>query len=161
VTDELPKILQDPRLRHFKKPGVHVAGKPDCSGPSRREVKIDVWKYLQTIVMGLYAVCEEKLYNQDRTLRLVHAWRSEDLSECIPHSPQKIHMHPCMRVHATVQKLLSHGSSSNRLLRTSLESCASIVQTVVYCPPSRPPNYCLDQIRRPMLFAQEIRTNPR
>ena len=32
-------------------------------------VKINVWKYLQTIVMGLYAVCEEKLDNQDRALR--------------------------------------------------------------------------------------------
>jgi len=47
-----------------------VTGTPDCSGPSRRAVKIDVWKYLQTIVMGLYAVCEKKLDNQDRALRL-------------------------------------------------------------------------------------------
>jgi len=29
-----------------KKLGVHVTGRPDCSGLSRREVRIDVWKYL-------------------------------------------------------------------------------------------------------------------
>jgi len=26
------------------------------------------WKYLQTVVMGLYAVCEQKLANPDRVL---------------------------------------------------------------------------------------------
>jgi len=40
--------------------------RPDCSGLSRREVKIDVWKYLQTIVMGLYAVSEQRLAHPDR-----------------------------------------------------------------------------------------------
>ena len=30
----------------FKKLGVHVTGRPYCSGLSRQEVKIDVWKYL-------------------------------------------------------------------------------------------------------------------
>jgi len=44
-----------------------------------------------------------------------------------------------------------------KLLRTYLESCASIVHAVV----CRPPNYCLDQTRRPTLFAQEVRLNPR
>jgi len=41
-----------------------------CWGPSRREVKIDVWKYLQTIVMGLYAVCEQTIAHPDRVLSL-------------------------------------------------------------------------------------------
>jgi len=44
-----------------------------------------------------------------------------------------------------------------KLLRSYLESCASIVQAVV----CRPPNCCLDQTRRPTLFAQEIRSNQR
>jgi len=41
-----------------------------CSGPSRQEVKSDEWKYLQTIIMGLYAVCEQKLAHLDHVLRL-------------------------------------------------------------------------------------------
>jgi len=46
-----------------------------------------------------------------------------------------------------------------KLLRTYLESCASIVQAVtVLC---RLPNYCLDQTRRLTLFAQQIRLNLR
>jgi len=56
-------------IHRFKRLGVYVTGRPDCSGLSRQEVKIDVWKYLQTILMGLYAFCEEKLDNQDRALR--------------------------------------------------------------------------------------------
>jgi len=44
-----------------------------------------------------------------------------------------------------------------KLLRTYLESCASIVQAVV----CRPPCCCLDEISRPTLFAQEIGPNPR
>jgi len=46
-----------------------VTEKIECEGPSCREVKIDVWKYLQTAVMGLYAIYEENLHNQDRALR--------------------------------------------------------------------------------------------
>jgi len=46
-----------------------VTRRPDCSGPSRREVRTDVWKYLQTIVIGLYAVCKEKLDNRHRAHR--------------------------------------------------------------------------------------------
>ena len=46
-----------------------MTGKLDLSGLSHREVKIDVSQYFQKIVMGLYAVCEEKLDNQDRALR--------------------------------------------------------------------------------------------
>jgi len=36
---------------------------------SRREIKIDVWKYIRPILMGLGAVLEKKLDNQDRALR--------------------------------------------------------------------------------------------
>ena len=32
-----------------------VTGKPNILRPSRREVEIDVWKYLQHVVMGLNA----------------------------------------------------------------------------------------------------------
>jgi len=39
-----------------QKPGRYVTGRPDCLGPSRWEVKNEVWRYLQTIVMGLYVV---------------------------------------------------------------------------------------------------------
>ena len=44
-----------------------------------------------------------------------------------------------------------------KLLRTYLETCASIVQAVV----CRPPCWCLDEISHPTLFAREIRLNPR
>jgi len=33
--------------------------------------KNDVWKYLRTVVMGLYAVCEQKLAHPDRVLSLL------------------------------------------------------------------------------------------
>jgi len=36
---------------------------------SRWEMNIDVWKYFRPILMGLGAVLEEKLDNQDRALR--------------------------------------------------------------------------------------------
>ena len=36
---------------------------------SRRKIKIDVWKYIRPILMGLGAVLEEKLDNQDRAPR--------------------------------------------------------------------------------------------
>jgi len=37
---------------------------------SRRKIKIDVWKYIRPILMGLGAVLEEKLDSKDRALRL-------------------------------------------------------------------------------------------
>jgi len=37
---------------------------------SGREVKNGVWMYLQTIVMGLYAVSEQKLAHPNRALSL-------------------------------------------------------------------------------------------
>jgi len=63
-------VLRDRILRNteYQKTGSYVTGRPNCSGPSCREVKIDVWKYIQTIVMGLYAVCEQKLAHPDRVL---------------------------------------------------------------------------------------------
>jgi len=38
---------------------------------SHGEIKIDVWKHLRPILMGLGAVLEKKLDNQDRALRRV------------------------------------------------------------------------------------------
>jgi len=63
-------VLKDRILGNaeFQKTGSYVTGRPDCSGPSRREVTIDVWKYLQTIVMGLYAVLGQKLAHPDLVL---------------------------------------------------------------------------------------------
>jgi len=55
-------------IQNCKKLRVHVTGSLDCSGLFRREVTIDVWKYLQTIDMGLYAVCAKKLASPDRVL---------------------------------------------------------------------------------------------
>ena len=34
---------------------------------------------------------------------------AQNMSECIPQSPKKNHMHPCMCAYATVQTLLCHG----------------------------------------------------
>jgi len=50
--------------------GHYVTGRPNILRPSCREVKNNVWKYLQNIVMGLYAVCERKLAHPDRVLSL-------------------------------------------------------------------------------------------
>jgi len=52
----------------FQKAGSYMTRRPHCSGPSCREVKFDVWKYLRTVVMDLYAVCEQKLAHPDRAL---------------------------------------------------------------------------------------------
>jgi len=66
--------------------------------------------------------------------------------------------------HALVRARKCNGAEASlppwKLLRTYLESCASIVQAVIY-PPLLRPSCCLDQMRRPTLFAQEIRPNPR
>ena len=59
------RILVD---TEFQKTGSYMTGRHDCSGPSRREAEIDVWKYLQTIVIGLYAVSEQKFTHPDREL---------------------------------------------------------------------------------------------
>jgi len=59
-----------------------------------------------------------------------------------------VHARPCNGAEASLPW---------RLLRTYLESCASIVQAVI----SRPLSCQLDEISRLTLFAQEIRPNPR
>jgi len=41
----------------------------------------------------------------------------------MPHSPQKMHMHPCMCAHATVQKLLCHGNHCKLILSLARASC--------------------------------------
>jgi len=51
--------------------GRYVTGRPKSLRPSHREVKNNVWKYLQTIVICLYAVCEQKLAHPDRVLILL------------------------------------------------------------------------------------------
>ena len=50
---------------------MYVTGRKELSGSFRRKVKIDVWKYLQTIFMGLYAVSEQKLAHPDRVFGLL------------------------------------------------------------------------------------------
>jgi len=55
----------------FEKPVPYVTARPNSLRPSRREVKNDVWKYLQIIVIGLCAVCGHLLDNQDRALNLL------------------------------------------------------------------------------------------
>jgi len=62
--------------------------------------------------------------------------------------------------HALVHARLCNGVEASllwKLLRTYLESCASIVEAVV----RRPPSCRLDEISRLILFAQEIYPNPR
>ena len=52
-----------------------------------------------------------------------HAWCSQHLSHCTPHSPGKMHMHSCMRAYATVQKLFCHGSYCELILSLAQISC--------------------------------------
>ena len=59
--------LQLPGLT-IEKNSSYVTVRPNCSGPSRQKVKNNVWKYLQTFVMGLHAVCEYKLAHLNRAL---------------------------------------------------------------------------------------------
>jgi len=69
------------------------------------------------------------------------------------YSPQKMHMHSCMRAYATVQKLLCHESSCELILSLARASCRLLFAARPAC--------CLDEIGRPTLFAQEISPNPR
>jgi len=64
-------VLQD-RIRgkkEFQKTGSSRDWETRLFGA--REVKMDAWKYFQTIVMGLYAVCEQKLEHPDCVLSLL------------------------------------------------------------------------------------------
>ena len=60
-----------------KTPRSYVTGRPNCpeSGSCRREVKNDVWKYLQTVVVGLYSIFEQKLAHPFPALSLTRAGR--------------------------------------------------------------------------------------
>jgi len=44
---------------------IYVTGRPDCLGPFCQEVRNDVWKYLQAVIIGLYAVFEQELAHPD------------------------------------------------------------------------------------------------
>jgi len=69
------------------------------------------------------------------------------------YSPQKMHMHSCMRAYATVQKLLGHESYCELILSLARASYRLLF--------AARPDCCLDEISRPTLFAQEICPNPR
>ena len=60
----------------FQKTVPYVTARPNYSRLSHREAKNNVWKYLQIIVIGLYAVCGHLLDYQDRALSL-HASASD------------------------------------------------------------------------------------
>ena len=69
-----------------------------------------------------------------------------------------MHMYSCMRAYATVQRILCHESCcelilSLRLARASCRLSFAACSCCLSC--------CLDQTRRPTLFAREIRPNPR
>jgi len=66
-----------------------------------------------------------------------------------------MHTDSCMRAYATVQKLLCHGSYCELLLSLARASCRLSFATRPCCP-----SCCLNQTRRPTLFAQEIHPNP-
>ena len=66
-----------------------------------------------------------------------------------------MHTDSCMRAYATVQKLLCHGSYCELLLSLARASCRMSFATRPCCP-----SCCLNQTRRPTLFAQEIHPNP-
>jgi len=68
-------------------------------------------------------------------------------------SPQKMHMHSCVRAYATVQKPLCHQSCCELILSLARASCRLSFATRPAC--------CLDEISHPTLFAQEIHPNPR
>jgi len=85
-----------------------------------------------------------------------HAWCSQHLSKMHTYSPQKMHMNSCMRAYANAQKLLCHGRYCKLILSLARVSCR-----LSFAARSCRPSCCLDQIRRPTLFAQEIRPNPK
>ena len=58
----------------FQKTVPYVTARPNNLRPSCREVKNDVWKYLQIIVIVLYAACGHLLDNHwARTVHLAHS----------------------------------------------------------------------------------------
>ena len=78
-------------------------------------------------------VCWCHNLNTCLTYTPVHAWCSKHLSECMLHSPQKMHMHPWMCTYAPVQKFLCHGncwklilSFVRALCRLLFANCAAV-----------------------------------
>ena len=63
------------------------------------------------------------VHNICLTYTPAHAWCSQHLSKCIPRSPQKMHMHSCMRAYARVQKLLCHRGYCKLTLSLARASC--------------------------------------
>ena len=93
---------------------------PDCSGPCCREVKIDVWWYLQTIVMGLYPVCGQKLAHHDHVLSPhSHAYTN---THALTHTHTHMHMNTHTRTHertALLSCILLHISDWIRIFLSS------------------------------------------
>jgi len=73
-------------------------------------------------------------HNTCLTYTPAHAWCSQHLLKCTPRSLPKMHMRSFMSAYAMVQKLFMPW----KLLRTYLESCASIMQAVVCRPLLQP-----------------------
>jgi len=67
------------------------------------------------------------------------------------YSPQKLHMHSCMRAYAIVQKLLRYGSYCELTLSLARASCR-LSFTACSCHPS----CCLDQPPSPDAFRSRI-----
>jgi len=73
------------------------------------------------------------------------------LSECILHSPQKMHMYPSMRAHAAAQESLCHGSYCELLLSLVRALCRLLFA-------AQPPAQLLS---RPNLSSDAVRSrNP-
>jgi len=89
--------------------------------------------------------CTQHLFNVNTCACMVlrtPVWRHATLPAKNAHAP--VHARPCNGAQTSLPW---------KLLRTYLESCASIVQAVV----CRSPPSCLDKISRPTLFAQKTR----
>jgi len=99
----------------------------------------------------IFRWCTQYLFNVNICAGMVlrrPVWMHATLPSKNAHAP--VHVRPCNDAETSLPW---------KLLRTYLESCASIVQAVVCSPPC----CSLDRISRPTvrLFAQEVRANPR
>ena len=85
---------------------------------SSRGVKIDVWKYLQPIYMGLYAVSEQKFAHLDRVL-VHHIFENFDSKMIVVPSQlsrmkeQKVEDEGPVATAATVPRLFCYQSFQN------------------------------------------------
>jgi len=73
-------------------------------------------------VASVYANVHADVHNTCLMYTPAHAWCSQHL-HASTYSPQKMHMHSCMRAYATVQKLLCHGSYCKLILSLARASC--------------------------------------